>query len=369
MLLFELFNFNTLKRQVYKSIKLANENSGIIIGNLKDTLVKLNESLKAEISDVSEKFNIQLQQLISQNENIEENINLQERIKKASGYFAEKTETVIINKIANLRIETDNKAVRKAVNDVMEKLLEEANIKLSCFKVSRDWFFVKNYLETRAKAAIEIPEIKPPLKTPEKFIPGDLIHQELYDLLKQWREIKSQELDKPAFFIMHNKTIAELTHLLPSTLAGLKNVKGIGKNKATQFGDEILSVISEYCKENNIVQSFSDDNATEILTKIEKPNSKQASFDLLKAGKTIAEIAAEREMAVSTIEGHLAHFISTGELNIHQFVKPEKTELISAYFTKTRNPLLGPAKIALGDDVSYAELRFVLNHLKFSGQI
>jgi uncharacterized protein YpbB len=41
---------------------------------------------------------------------------------------------------------------------------------------------------------------------------------------------------------------------------------------------------------------------------------------LYKEGKRIEDIAKERSMAVSTIEGHLASFIPSGEVKIADFL-------------------------------------------------
>jgi len=94
-------------------------------------------------------------------------------------------------------------------------------------------------------------------------------------------------------------------------------------------------------------------------------DSKRISFELLQTGKTIGEIAAERSMAPSTIEGHLAWFIGNGDLNVNQFIPADKVEIISKYLLKNTSYSIGQAKAALGNDITYAELRFVLNHLKY----
>ncbi|MCU0418973.1 MAG: helix-turn-helix domain-containing protein [Cyclobacteriaceae bacterium] len=58
------------------------------------------------------------------------------------------------------------------------------------------------------------------------------------------------------------------------------------------------------------------------------------TLDLLKAGKTIAEIAAERSLTVGTIEGHLAKAIEAGRLDVYALVnEEEQTEIKNAINT------------------------------------
>ncbi|HEY0680486.1 MAG TPA: AAA family ATPase, partial [Chitinophagaceae bacterium] len=61
-------------------------------------------------------------------------------------------------------------------------------------------------------------------------------------------------------------------------------------------------------------------NATDILPakkgRTPKGETNRITLKLFRAGKTIAEIAAERSLAASTIETHLASFVPTGEIDV-----------------------------------------------------
>ena len=82
----------------------------------------------------------------------------------------------------------------------------------------------------------------------------------------------------------------------------------------------------------------------------------------------IEEIAAVRGLGVSTIEGHLARFISTGELKITDLVPSEKIPAIREAIAKNgESGWLSPIKEALGDGYSFGEIRAVVAHIE-SGQ-
>ena len=59
-----------------------------------------------------------------------------------------------------------------------------------------------------------------------------------------------------------------------------------------------------------------------------KVNTKQISFDLYQSGKSVKEIASDRSLATTTIEGHLAHFIEEGVLKLSDFLSDEKYQTI-----------------------------------------
>ena len=84
------------------------------------------------------------------------------------------------------------------------------------------------------------------------------------------------------------------------------------------------------------------------------------SYTLYKQGLTIGSIATERRMATTTIEGHLAHYISLGLLNVSDFVEKEKLENIITVSKTINSVLLGTIKQSLGDEYSYTEIRFAM---------
>ncbi len=94
--------------------------------------------------------------------------------------------------------------------------------------------------------------------------------------------------------------------------------------------------------------------------KKEKIDTKQLTFDLYKEGKTVKEIAALRNFAVTTIEGHLAHFVKLKQVKATDFVTDEEIKKILDVAARMNNPLLGQLKVELGDNYSYTEIRMAL---------
>jgi ATP-dependent DNA helicase RecQ len=71
-------------------------------------------------------------------------------------------------------------------------------------------------------------------------LPGD---KELREKLREWRRVLAKELSVPAYVILHDSTVDELCRQMPSTIAELMDVQGIGEKKAERFGTAILKVI------------------------------------------------------------------------------------------------------------------------------
>ncbi|MEQ9424478.1 MAG: helix-turn-helix domain-containing protein [Cyclobacteriaceae bacterium] len=100
--------------------------------------------------------------------------------------------------------------------------------------------------------------------------------------------------------------------------------------------------------------------------KKEKTPTREISFNMYKQAISVDEIAQQRNLAVSTIQGHLAPYIESGELPVTDFVDQEQIDKIIAAGKKVDNQM-GQIKSKLGDSVTYPEIKFVLAHLRQRG--
>lgn len=96
---------------------------------------------------------------------------------------------------------------------------------------------------------------------------------------------------------------------------------------------------------------------TNVPLKPQKGDSHRISLALYQEGKTLEQIAEVRNLTRSTIEGHLATYISTGEVDIHFLVPANKLEEITTALEA--NPNIGSSEIRdnLGNDYSYGEIK------------
>ena len=365
-LLTELFRFNYISYLMNSLGKLLAENSASVPVQVNESFQKTQGLFAAELFEVADKFQNQINQYLTIQPDVEQNSRLQERISKAAAYFLNKTQNIIIAEFENTDFEVDNKTVRKQINNTVSRILEETETKQAGFEICKEGFNVKKLMDARAKALIDggKPALKK-VKAKEISDTGNIPNPQLYSLLRSWRFEKAAELGMPVYMVFSQKALIELVNYLPTDLATLQLINGMGAVKIEQFGAEIIQIIQLYCDENNIEKG--EIPLKEIRKKKEKepkPDTKMISFELFKSGKTIAEISVERGFAQSTIESHLAHFVGLGQLDVKQFLSEEKLEKIVAYFKSTENKGFGEAKIYFGDEVSYGELRMALSFME-----
>ena len=96
--------------------------------------------------------------------------------------------------------------------------------------------------------------------------------------------------------------------------------------------------------------------------KPQKGDSPRITLQLYKEGLSVADIATRRSMALTTVEGHLASFIPTGEIDVRQLVPEQKIAPILSVIREIGGSALGPMKSKLGSDYSFGEIKAVLSY-------
>jgi predicted transcriptional regulator len=231
-----------------------------------------------------------------------------------------------------------------------------------------DGFSTHAYLRTRANAELDFQATKqaPAPQASVPPAPAGVTHPRLYALLKDWRDGTASDLNQEPYMVLPTKSLVELVQVLPVNMSALKKVKGIGAMKSAQFGAEILEIIRAYCATYQIDTSdLLLAAAVPVAEKVPKPDTKSVSLDLLKSGKTIDEIAAERGMVRSTIEGHLGHYVGLGELDIYDLLEDETVDTLEMYFWENGNGSSAAAREHFGDRFSYGEIKLVLKHMEY----
>ena len=73
--------------------------------------------------------------------------------------------------------------------------------------------------------------------------------QILYRQLREWRNQRAKEEGIPSYVIIRNQLMAELCRKCPNSLAGLKEIVGIGESFCSKYGKDVLAIISELSKQ------------------------------------------------------------------------------------------------------------------------
>ncbi|MEV3921099.1 DNA helicase RecQ [Actinomadura coerulea] len=88
-----------------------------------------------------------------------------------------------------------------------------------------------------AKAAKTAKAAKAQVELPAEAMP-------LFERLRAWRAATAKEQGVPAYVIFHDATLREIATALPTSLAELGRVNGVGENKLAKYGDQVLETLA-----------------------------------------------------------------------------------------------------------------------------
>lgn len=186
--------------------------------------------------------------------------------------------------------------------------------------------------------------------------------KELFGELKILRTEYARKVNVPPYVIFSDATLMELAAFLPENKIELRRISGFGEVKMARYGDDFLLVVTAYCKARGLTSKMAEKISLRPrrIKKERKSETKQETFKLFQKGKTVKEIACIRGFTASTIESHLAFFVGIGEIQVKDLVATEKIKRIRKVIRKHGTLSLGILKMALGEDISYGEIRAVV---------
>jgi GTPase SAR1 family protein len=345
---------------------------------------KLNESANewiqqfvqqlTNIKSVADKFIMRVHELMKGQQLIEENSALQQRIQDAASYF-----TPLISSLKEQAqkhpLVTEHKETAATVDESLLELMQ-VFIKTTWYlQYCKQPFTVAGYLKHKLAVSIPRIQITSYAANMKQAASADIPNPELYYSLRNWRDRICQEQNMPIYLLANSGSLIEVCTYLPLTKNHLMLLSGFGKAKAEKYGDEIIDLVELYCNQHGLETNIEAKAASPkrqrkepAEKKTDKTPSGTISLQYFQQGKSIPEIAAERNLANSTIEGHLTEFVKTGELKVTVFVNEATVNNIAEIIASNPGKTYGEIKAIVGDQYTFTQIRAVVNHLFWQEQ-
>mgnify|MGYP000538250395 CR=1 FL=1 len=178
---------------------------------------------------------------------------------------------------------------------------------------------------------------------------------ELFEILRMLRRDIAVAEKVPPYIICSDRSLKDMCTKLPLDLSTMLKIQGFGEVKAKKYGDKFISEIKKYIELNNVERVN-----TEIKNTSEKVKSYEVTCQLYFEGKTIKEIAEERSLAMTTVEGHLFEGYQSGlKINIDDFIDEGNEKLILEAIKASTTGKLKEVKESLPENITYLEIRAV----------
>jgi hypothetical protein len=365
-ILLSLFDY----KQIFEDAKELNQYLSENRSSFNEGSEKWLDELLNEINRLegtAEKFQNHLRSIFNREENADTNELLKERMSAGAGYFLKEQ-----NRLGKLLIDcpivTDSRLHAKEINEALKEIFSGLSIKKYLMEGLSGAFDIETY--HKRKRDFLLPAFSVNVYAGEAKERTESPHPVLHQRLRKLRDNICSKADLPIYIIAGTNTLDEMSRYLPQTLVEIRKISGFGDAKTEKYGQQFLNIILEYCGEKNLSSLIHEKNPkkekkTESGEKKKKIDTKAESFRLYKEGKRVDEIAKERSLTLQTIEGHLAHYVSSGEINIEELVSKEKISLIESHTKEFEGGRITTVKEKVGNKVSFGEIRLVLAWVAF----
>ncbi|MDR7238293.1 DNA helicase RecQ [Neobacillus drentensis] len=179
----------------------------------------------------------------------------------------------------------------------------------------------------------------------------------LFEVLREVRRQIAETEKVPPFVIFSDASLKDMCAKLPKSTEEFLQVSGVGELKLKKYGLEFIQAIRTFCETNVDYQSE--------LVPVEKTPKKPAkkagvtdshleSLKLHQGNFSIAEIAEQRDLAVSTVETHLLQCAQQGlAVDFSKYIPAEYMPLLENALVQAGRDRLKPIKELLPEEVSY----------------
>ncbi|HEV8080771.1 MAG TPA: helix-turn-helix domain-containing protein [Chitinophagaceae bacterium] len=361
-LLEDIFSFKETSSLIDVLHFQINENRDKLNTESVEWIVNLKNNFSAD-KNIGLKFIGRVEELMKEESVIENNKALQKRINDAAEHFEPKFAAHQLY-IQDHPLITEHKEVATIINEALSQLLLTLHLSNYFLQYCKQPFSVTTFLQYKLKYFQPRFNITCYASGKKQSL-SDIPNAELYNTLKRWRDSVCEETNMPIYMVANQATLKEIATYLPLTKKDLLLISGFGKAKVDKYGDDILSAVESYCSMYNIETNMTTKALNPKKERKEKSNdvktdTKTVSFNLFKQGKSVSEIAKERNFTVGTIQGHLAWFVGNGEINVNAIVPLQKQKLIKE--AVKMHGALSPKTLIenLPNDISYGEIRLML---------
>ncbi len=185
----------------------------------------------------------------------------------------------------------------------------------------------------------------------------------LFDKLRVLRKRLAEEHKVPPYIIFSDMTLHEMCVYFPSTLDEMINISGVGDTKLKSYGTDFTKEIKAHLDKNpeiSIPEREPAAQSADMSPQKVKGGTIEKTYELSRKGLSIKEIAKTRNLAASTITGHLESLIKDGrDVVIDRLIDPAKRNTIEEMFLKLKTWHTGPIVEYSKGTVSYDDAKLV----------
>lgn len=352
----DLFSFTQMKYCYNDQIRLMREHFYDLYPAQYNAWVQQSGEFNAKVEKVAATFHHQYQNIVLTDQDGQDSELLQERLKKGSAYF----EQQLCDSFELLRrtsLPTDNHTVSERLENILTTFSDTVRLKMQLLHyVAENGLHLQDYLKQKAKITLDLDgtgkEIKKsgadvqsrgagesmapagfrPREKKEKKsrlvaeVPVEVLHPELFELLREWRLDEAKKRSVSAFQIMTQKVLMAITNLLPASKEDLLKISGVGSKFIENYADDVLHLVGQMVKKHGYERKEIKLVEAHTMTQQEK---EEKALSMYLDGRQVEDIAMEFAVTESTVYNYLLPAIISGKLPLNHLFEQKRIDAVN----------------------------------------
>jgi ATP-dependent DNA helicase RecQ len=230
------------------------------------------------------------------------------------------------------------------------------------------WEVMRGRRQVRLLQMVRRPKGERPARSKDEEISWEGVDRALFEVLRKLRRDLAAERAVPPYVVFHDGVLREMARVFPSTPERLRRLSGVGEARLRDYGAQFLEAIREHCTSNALQQ--------DVVVRVAPPTPRTPSplqpltpaqstaFAYFRTGTKVDDVVAKLERTRSTIIEYLCEFIRREQPpSIIAWVSPTIYAAVQRAAKTEGLERLKPIYLALGEKVSYDDIRLVVTHL------
>ncbi|MEX1193251.1 MAG: DNA helicase RecQ [Brumimicrobium sp.] len=189
---------------------------------------------------------------------------------------------------------------------------------------------------------------KKAITTSKKKSKRGSLDNRLFEELRKLRLKIAKEENVPAYIVFNDATLKDMVDKKPVRSDDMLDISGVGHQKMISYGAEFASLIKNFIDQEPV-----------------KKSTYEITYDYLKEGLGVSEIAMAREIQETTVYSHIAKLYSDGKtLDIKQYFSEEDFEKVNKAHQEVGDEEgLKPMFEYLNGEIDYGIIRICLAYI------
>ena len=165
--------------------------------------------------------------------------------------------------------------------------------------------------------------------------------------------------------ILSSNTLKEISGRYPLDNEQLKDIGGIGPVKINKYGENIINIVKEYIKENNINPKWEEKKRLKLILDGDSRKNDEIVLDLLNQGMSLNDVCNQVEVSISTALGYICDYINNGntinfKLDLDKLYTSGEKDIIIKSIEKFGDYKISLIKKNIPDFIKYESIRAVI---------